>query len=389
MLRALIDMAISRIILRRDTAANWSSANPVLSAGEKGYETDTGKLKIGDGTTAWNSLEYRIDKHLNTSSASAGQLLCFLNGEYVWVEQEPPAPAFFGSRGLFAGGDAPSLFPSAQDVIEYVAIATPGNATDFGDLTVGREFSAGCSDGTYGLFGGGNYIEVRNTIDYITISTISNATDFGDLTSVRYSLGSCSDGTYGVFGGGRNADLNNSPAVIDYVTIATPGNATSFGNLTTAQGTNLGSCSDGTYGLFGGGVRSTSSSTSTNVIDYITIATPGNALDFGDLTLARRDLAACSDRTYGVFGSGNPATNTIDYVTIATPGNAVDFGDMFLSDAWEIASCSDGTYGLFAGGLTPSSTNTIQYITIATPGNALDFGDLTVAKNAIASCSGD
>lgn len=43
---------------RRDTAANWTSVNPTLAAGEFGYETDTGKLKIGDGTTAWNSLEY-------------------------------------------------------------------------------------------------------------------------------------------------------------------------------------------------------------------------------------------------------------------------------------------------------------------------------------------
>ena len=44
--------------LRRDTAANWTSANPTLESGEMGYETDTGKLKVGDGTTAWTSLSY-------------------------------------------------------------------------------------------------------------------------------------------------------------------------------------------------------------------------------------------------------------------------------------------------------------------------------------------
>lgn len=47
---------------RRDTAANWTAANPTLAAGEFGYETDTEKLKLGDGTTAWNSLLYRIDE---------------------------------------------------------------------------------------------------------------------------------------------------------------------------------------------------------------------------------------------------------------------------------------------------------------------------------------
>ena len=49
---------IAQIQLRRGTAAAWTSANPVLSAGEPGYETDTGALKIGDGSTAWTSLPY-------------------------------------------------------------------------------------------------------------------------------------------------------------------------------------------------------------------------------------------------------------------------------------------------------------------------------------------
>lgn len=44
------------IILRKDTAANWTSVNPVLASGEQGFETDTGILKIGNGSTAWNSL---------------------------------------------------------------------------------------------------------------------------------------------------------------------------------------------------------------------------------------------------------------------------------------------------------------------------------------------
>ena len=48
----------ARIRLRRDTAANWTAENPVLLLGEVGFETDTRKLKLGDGTTAWNSLLY-------------------------------------------------------------------------------------------------------------------------------------------------------------------------------------------------------------------------------------------------------------------------------------------------------------------------------------------
>ena len=46
------------IQIRRDTAANWTSANPTLAQGEMGYETDTSKLKFGDGSTAWTGLSY-------------------------------------------------------------------------------------------------------------------------------------------------------------------------------------------------------------------------------------------------------------------------------------------------------------------------------------------
>lgn len=47
-----------QIQLRRDTAANWTSANPTLAAGELGLETDTARYKIGNGSTAWTSLSY-------------------------------------------------------------------------------------------------------------------------------------------------------------------------------------------------------------------------------------------------------------------------------------------------------------------------------------------
>jgi hypothetical protein len=46
------------IQVRRDTAANWASTDPTLAAGEFGYETDTGKYKVGNGTTAWLLLPY-------------------------------------------------------------------------------------------------------------------------------------------------------------------------------------------------------------------------------------------------------------------------------------------------------------------------------------------
>lgn len=50
----------TKIQMRRDTAANWTTQNPVLAQGEFGFETDTEQLKIGDGTTTWTSLAYNV-----------------------------------------------------------------------------------------------------------------------------------------------------------------------------------------------------------------------------------------------------------------------------------------------------------------------------------------
>ena len=55
-------MATVRIQLRRDSAADWTSEDPTMTEGEIGYETDTNKFKIGDGSTVWSSLEYFIDE---------------------------------------------------------------------------------------------------------------------------------------------------------------------------------------------------------------------------------------------------------------------------------------------------------------------------------------
>ena len=76
-------------------------------------------------------------------------------------------------------------------------------------------------------------------------------------------------------------------------------------------------------------------------------------------------------------------SNTIDYITIATTGNATDFGDLTAANGQFSASCG-GTRGLFNGGYAASPLsihNVIDYVEILTTGNAIDFGDLSVARN--------
>jgi hypothetical protein len=64
---------VTQIQIRRGTASQWTSTNPTLASGEQGYETDTGKMKIGNGSTAWNSLGYAITGAVGTvTSITAG-----------------------------------------------------------------------------------------------------------------------------------------------------------------------------------------------------------------------------------------------------------------------------------------------------------------------------
>ncbi len=61
---------IQRTALRRGTAAAWTSANPVLAAGEEGYETDTRKRKVGNGTSTWAQLAYDVAEGTGTGSGT-------------------------------------------------------------------------------------------------------------------------------------------------------------------------------------------------------------------------------------------------------------------------------------------------------------------------------
>ena len=192
-------------------------------------------------------------------------------------------------------------------------------------------------------------------------------------------------------GGGRGvAAGGNNPAAIDtieYITIPTQGNSIDFGNLTATRQSQPGGTGSSTRGVIGGG-QDGGSPTTLNIIEFITFATTGNASDFGDLTAARRQPAVTGSQTRGIFSGGGPSTvNTMDYVTIASTGNAVDFGDLSVARKGAKAASSP-TRSLIVGGVSsPTDLNTIDYVTTSTLGNAQDFGDTTQARYNLGAVS--
>ena len=113
------------------------------------------------------------------------------------------------------------------------------------------------------------------------------------------------------------------------------------------------------------------------------MSTLGNARSFGDLTVARegcgRGTISSAIRGLSMAGWDGSGTNEIDYLTIASEGDSIDFGDATNARGWG-GGMSSSTRGLLAGGYNPSTVNIIDYVEIMTLADALDFGDLTTVK---------
>jgi hypothetical protein len=88
----------------------------------------------------------------------------------------------------------------------------------------------------------------------------------------------------------------------------------------------------------------------------------------------------------GYNNPGGFAYNTIQYLTISSLGNAINFGELTQS-RFRGTGVSSQTRGVFVGGGSPTSLNIMDYITISTQGNAIDFGDIGTANQRQEGCS--
>ncbi|MEE3254889.1 MAG: hypothetical protein VX199_04245, partial [Chloroflexota bacterium] len=176
-------------------------------------------------------------------------------------------------------------------------------------------------------------------------------------------------GQRGLFAGGTNPSYDNT---IDYVNISSTGDATDFGDLVVAK-KDGGGCSSHTRAIWGGG--STSAPTIVKTMDAVNIMSAGNCADFGDLTADRRAISAASNNTRGIWAGGYDAPariDVVDYATIASMGNAIDFGNLATAVSGPAMAASP-TRAIMAGGYSHpgGEVNTIQYVEIATTGNTV------------------
>jgi len=317
---------------------------------------------------------------LNTDSQ---KLEFFAQDRWYEMATDLPSTATSSNRGIVAMDEQ----PSPQNIIEYHSMTTAGNAIDFGDLLDGVGAAGFFSSATRAVRVGGvtSYPGTfTNRIDFITISTAGDATEYGDLASTtRRGLMSGGNATRGIVAGGATPTYTATQTTIDFVTISNTGNTSSFGDLSSNSSLNgssqIGNATRGIFGPIG-----SNSGSLQNRIDFITIASTGDSIDFGDLSSARGNTLNASNSVRGVFNGGTP-NQTVNLITIASAGDATDFSDVSVS-IQESSGASSPIRGIFVTG-SPNSHDHLEALEFATLGNGRRFGDLTTPRNHNCSAS--
>ena len=369
------------IIQRKIDAADSTSATQdllyLLSAVRQG---DGSALELYDSTGAFPDLtDSAADTEMIGYKLDSDRLYFNVG---VWKGKSlPPVPvpySFQGSNfGYTSGGN------SSLNVIDKFPFSSDGNASDVGDLSVGRHGVAGQSSTVSGYTSGHVTADpvVGSTIDKFPFSSDANATDVGDLTVVKYYHAGQSSSTSGYTSGGNPPPALN---VIDKFPFAADANATDVGDLTesrygvTGQSSTLSGYTSGGYGP-----------PFKTTIDKFPFTSDANATDVGDLTQARYLMAGQSstDNGYTSGGTGlNPFDSkafTIDKFPFASDANATDVGDLTVRRYGQAGQSSTAS-GYTSGGYTPADLNTIDKFPFSSDTNASDVGDLTVARSQTA-----
>ena len=295
----------------------------------------------------------------------------------VWSLAEAFA---YTKAGLWpVAGNAPPNAIHTYDgsgIIDGYNISTLGNAVEFADRTIGN-YGRSVGNSTKVLLGAQLQ---ANSIETFTWASAGTATDFGDDSGSRYYYGSLSNDTRGIWAGG----LGTGSYSIAYSTFSSAGNTSDFGDILNVGEFIQAGLASTTRGVLAGGSTQNPART-----EYLTIASTGNTSVFGDLLGSGRKFGysngTATSSTRGLFAAGaeNSTSNVIEYITIATTGSSTDFGDLTVAD--NTGGCSSNkTRAVFTSG---QQNQNMCYVTIASTGNAADFGDLTRTNGGSSGCS--
>ena len=261
------------------------------------------------------------------------------------------------------------------------------NTLEFYNGVEWRQFTVYGSGGDRAIIGNGSFPSPGNIIWTLNISSKGNTEDYGTTVTGSSIRGWAGSSIRGILNGGFSPATPNLENTIEYVTIATSGNGVDFGDTSVTHYRNATAASSSTRNLmFAGGHPSYY-----NTIEYVEISTLGNGKDFGDLTNTGASRGSFSSPTRAFATGGFPAGTSDEYynmVTIASKGDAIDFGKMTVS-YWARGGAANNTRGIFCGGYNPTvdASDGMEYITMSSGGNFQYFGDLTLGRTYPAGTS--
>jgi len=313
-----------------------------------------------------------------------------------WVQVHTFSPNLDGgARGIFPGGRTGST--TLTDDMEMINIASTGDAVAFGDLITDSFEAGACSSSTRGIKFGGRVFpgsQYQDNIEAYTFASTGSIADIEDLrTATVYSCGASNE-TRGLimgglisssYGGSWSGGWNN----IDYITIASFGESIEFGDLSFDNPGGLNQANSPTRGIFAGGFApangSGGSSFTTTKIQFVTIPTLGNSQSFGDLSNLSSYTSGAGNSIRGIYaGSYATPQTTIESINISSTGNGIKFGNL-TSSKQAMSAVSSPTRVVWAG--SHAYSNEIEYVNIQTEGDAVDFGDLTSGRGFQSGCS--
>ena len=345
--------------------------------------------------------EFRVN-HISSKSGKNGPVLAGITTvSSTGAMRIPSGSSAYrgnGGRGIFSHGTEPNSVKN----IDYINIASTGNATAWGELLGnGTSLHGGASNNIRGAFCGGFEGAPTNgrisTIQALTIPTEGEIFNFGDLQFNSQQLSGIGNNTRGIYANGyaypnmqpvASDSLNMTYTMIQFMSSA---NRTDFGDIIgNAACRDLATVETPIRGYFAGGEGTgLVPGTHNKNITIKGFASDSESLNFGELSTNSLRGSGVGSATRGVFiighVTGGPSfTNVMEYITLTTSGEVTDFGDTTAntghSNNNSASNTIRGVYHHPRASNGGTELNDIEYITIATTGNAAEFGDLTAAS---------
>jgi len=317
-----------------------STGSMRIPSGSSAYRGNGGRGIFASGWNDSNSSIKNIDyiNIVSTGNATAW-------GEIITAGMALAGGASNNIRGAYAGGFTASPTNARISTIQALTIPTNGEIFDFGDLQFNSQQLSGAGNATRGIYTNGyaypNMAPVNPSnslnMSYTMIEFMSGGVqrDFGDIinNAACRDLAAVETPIRGYFAGGEGTGFD-SPTHNKKITIkgfANNSESLNFGELSTLsqRGSAVGNATRGCF-IIGSTIPAM-----VNTIEYITLTTSGESSDFGDATSNTGSLNnnRASNTIRGVYHigrstPGGSVLNTLDYITIATTGNAQDFGDL-------------------------------------------------------------